>query len=612
MNNNALTPGSLLRSSGKTYRIEAVLGSGGFGITYLATFKTIVNNISSRVSVAIKEHFPAADCMRDPASQNLTCTLTARERVGNSLREFISEARNLTRLAGVHPNIVSVNEVFEANGTAYYVMEYIEGQNLRDYVEANGPLSPSQTLSIMLPVVEAVKTIHALHFTHLDIKPANIMLTADDTTGELRPILIDFGLAKHYDNSGNATTTLESSGYSDGYAPAEQYAGITTFSPAVDVYALAATTLFCLTGQKPPRATELTPEIIQSMLPATVPPALRQTLVRALSYHPAQRFADASGLFEALSAADIPETAPDVVTVQPVSGPQPLYDDSTRFSGDNTRLSGPQPPASNPDPTVVLQTPPTPPQNPVHEPEDEPEEKEPSNILKWIALVALIAILVFVSLMAWDMYKEKQSHDSESDIPVLPDTEETVASDESKPVKLRAASKATSSDKLSAGEATPDLSFHELSGPVKSCKNHWGEMLTFDRNGNWTSNYHDNLGPRTFYRDNNGRIIDESYSSSSAGSGSIHYDWSGDRKTSMSDENRGQYTSFEYFSNGDVSRQVSRIANGSTDKTSVFDYSNYVHDSHGNWIRRSFTVTTDDGYNRTTKSGTNTRKITYY
>lgn len=611
MNSNALTPGSLLRSPGKTYRIEAMLGSGGFGITYLATFKTIVNNIPSRVSVAIKEHFPAADCMRDPASQNLTCTLTARERVGNSLREFISEARNLTRLAGVHPNIVSVNEVFEANGTAYYVMEYIEGQNLRDYVEANGPLSPSQTLSIMMPVIEAVKTIHALHFTHLDIKPANIMLAVDDTTGLLRPILIDFGLAKHYDNTGNATTTLESSGYSDGYAPAEQYAGITTFSPSVDVYALAATILFCLAGQKPPKATELTPDAIQSMLSASVPPALRQTLVRALSYHPAQRFPDASGLFEALAAVNIQDSPAETVGPQPVSGPQPLNDYRTRFSGDNTRLSGPQPPVSNPDPTVVLQTAPNPYQNQVTEPEYEPKENNSSNLIKWIALAALIAILVFVSLMAWDKYKEKQSRDRDDDIPTVPATVESVAektkSGTPKPLERKA-----SSGRLSNGEATPDLSFHELSGPVSSCKNHWGEVLRFDRDGNWTSNYHDNLGPRTFYRDSDGRITDESYSSSSAGSGNIHYNWSGNRKASMSDENRGQYTSFEYYDNGDVSRQVSRVVNGSTDKTSVFDYSNYVHDAHGNWIRRSFTVTTDDGYNRTTKSGTNTRKITYY
>lgn len=604
MNNNALAPGTLLRSSQNVYRIETMLGCGGFGITYLASFKTVVGNISTRVRVAIKEHFPAADCMRDPSSQNLTCTLTARERVSNSLREFISEARNLTRLAGVHPNIVSVNEVFEANGTAYYVMEYIEGQNLRDYVASSGPLSPGQTLSVMLPVVEAVKTIHSLHFTHLDIKPANIMLSADDLTGELRPILIDFGLAKHYDTTGNATTTLESSGYSDGYAPAEQYAGITTFSPAVDVYALAATILFCLTGQKPPRATELTPEIIQAMLPPAVSPALRQTLVRALSYHPAQRFADGAALFDALSAANAPGAAP----VQPVTGPQPVYEDRTRFSTDRTRLSGPQPPVYNPEPTVVLQPAPNP-YTPPAQPET--EEKKPSGALKWIAGILLAAVLVFICLIGWNSYQEKQSRADSDDIPVVPATEEAESVDESRYTPSKSKSKKSSS-KLANGEITPDLSFHDLSGPVSSCKNHWGEVLRFDREGNWTSNYHDNLGPRTFYRDSDGRITEEAYSSSSAGSGSIRYNWSGNRKTSMSDENRGQYTSFDYYNNGDVSRQVSRVVNGSTDKTSVYDYSNYVHDSHGNWIRRSFTVTTDDGYNRTTKSGTNTRTISYY
>ncbi|MDR0895750.1 MAG: serine/threonine protein kinase [Prevotellaceae bacterium] len=252
--NNRLPSGYLLQSQSYTYRIESVLGSGGFGITYLATAKIKVGNVSARVKFAIKEHFMSSDCEREPDTSRVVYSNPAKERVENAKKDFIAEARRLRSVD--HHHLVKVNEVFEANNTAYYVMEYLDGESLCSRVRRNGALPEEQMLSIMNPIIEAVQYLHANRMTHLDIKPDNIMLTQDDND-ETRPVLIDFGLSKHYDKDGKPTSTINTLGCSDGYAPIEQYAGITTFSPTADVYALGATMWFCLMGKDPKKSTDL-------------------------------------------------------------------------------------------------------------------------------------------------------------------------------------------------------------------------------------------------------------------------------------------------------------------------------------------------------------------
>ncbi|MDE6321190.1 MAG: WG repeat-containing protein [Muribaculaceae bacterium] len=295
--------GSKVTSPTTTYTITGVLGQGGFGITYSATCPVSIGLMKAKANVALKEHFVKADCVRDNDTSSVSCSDPARSRVELTRKDFIGEARRLNSISGKNPNIVTVNEVFEANNTAYYAMEMIEGVSLRDYVASHGKLSEDETLSIMTPIVEAVAFLHRNRITHLDIKPQNIMIASDDA-GHLRPVLIDFGLSKHYDESGEATSTINSRGFSDGYAPIEQYTGITTFSPSSDVYSLAATMVFCLTGQRLPAALEVTPEVLEKALPASLSPALRSTLMRALQLQPTKRHPDASALLSALSADD--------------------------------------------------------------------------------------------------------------------------------------------------------------------------------------------------------------------------------------------------------------------------------------------------------------------
>ncbi len=305
--NKFLPIGTVLRSPSQNYVIRSILGSGGFGITYSATFSTTVNGLPVQATVAIKEHFLSGDCERDGNTQSVSYSQPVSERVERSRRDFVGEARRLQQVAKGHGSVVQVSEIFDANNTSYYVMEYLEGESLSDYVKSQGILGESETMSIMRPIIEAVAYLHKNKITHLDIKPANIML-AKDALGNKRPVLIDFGLSKHYNADGSATSTVNTLGFSDGYAPVEQYAGIKTFSPASDVYALAATIMFCLRGEALPRSIELTPDSLASIIPSDLSPKLRALLNSSLQMLVNQRPADAGVMRNRL--ADAGETQP--------------------------------------------------------------------------------------------------------------------------------------------------------------------------------------------------------------------------------------------------------------------------------------------------------------
>lgn len=313
MNPNALPAGAILNSGKQTYRIVRVLGSGGFGITYLAVSRQKVGNITVPIQFAVKEHFMSDFCERDSDTLQIK-TGPGRQTVENSMKDFLGEARRLQQVGNGHSSIVKVNEVFEANNTAYYVMEYLDGESLRSYVRSRGKLTVAETLDLLRPVMEAVDCLHEQRMTHLDIKPDNIMLAREeDSAGNavLRPVLIDFGLSKHYDASGHATSTVNTLGCSDGYAPLEQYAGITTFSPSADIYALAATVLFCLTGKDPRRSPDMLHVDIPSWLASITPPltpALKSLLAASLSPLPADRPAS---MFDVQVSVPTEEEAPE-------------------------------------------------------------------------------------------------------------------------------------------------------------------------------------------------------------------------------------------------------------------------------------------------------------
>ena len=233
-----LQPNATLQ--GGKYRIERTLGQGGFGITYLA------NQTSLQRKVAIKEFFMKDFCSRDSHTMYVqSFTAESAKQVEQYRKKFFKEAGNLSRLH--HPNIISVLDVFEENGTVYYSMPYYSGGSLQEYVDAYGTLSESEAMKVIKQIAKALKYMHEEHhICHFDVKPANIML---DDKGNA--ILIDFGISKNYDAQGHETS-MTPIGLSEGYAPIEQYQqNVEEFSPVSDVYALGATLYFLLHGKRP-------------------------------------------------------------------------------------------------------------------------------------------------------------------------------------------------------------------------------------------------------------------------------------------------------------------------------------------------------------------------
>ena len=246
---DALRADSTLQS-GK-YRIIKKLGQGGFGITYLA------ENTLLEGKVAIKEFFFKEYCERDDSTSRVTIPTSGnREIVERFKQKFIKEARTIFKLN--HPNIVRILDVFEENGTAYYVMEYIEGESLGDMVKRRGAIPEAEALGYVKDAASALVYIHSKNINHLDIKPGNLMKRKEDG----KVLVIDFGVAKQYDLATSQGTTTTPVGISHGYSPAEQYRknGVQSFSPQSDVYALAATLFKLLTGGTPPEAMEIQDE----------------------------------------------------------------------------------------------------------------------------------------------------------------------------------------------------------------------------------------------------------------------------------------------------------------------------------------------------------------
>ncbi|GHU57772.1 hypothetical protein FACS189411_12060 [Bacteroidia bacterium] len=249
-----LKQGTSLQGNKNLYRIEGVLGQGGFGITYLATMSVQVEGslgkINTKVKVAIKEFFMKDLCNRSESTSHVSVPSEgSKDLVERYKQKFIKEAKSISRLQ--HPHIIKVVEVFEGNGTAYYVMEYIEGSSLQELARQRGALPEQEALRYIVQIASALDYIHSRQLNHLNVKPGNIICQPD---GEV--VLIDFGLSKQYDERGEETSSTPL-GISAGYSPIEQYEGVSQFSAPTDIYALGATLYKLITGQNPPVASDV-------------------------------------------------------------------------------------------------------------------------------------------------------------------------------------------------------------------------------------------------------------------------------------------------------------------------------------------------------------------
>ncbi|MDR0895746.1 MAG: protein kinase [Prevotellaceae bacterium] len=294
--NNALPLGTILLKGKWKYTIDKVLGAGGFGITYRV--QGYVGNI--RLYFAVKEFFMDTLCER--INGKVSYSPSAKDEVVAGKNSFLAEANRLKSQRISHENLVGINEVFEENNTVYYVMEYIPGMNMRQQIEQNrSPYSESDAKTIITPVLRAIASLHAHQIVHLDIKPDNILLQPLlEDPDRIRPIIVDFGLSKHYDVKGQATSKISLLACTPGYAPNEQYQGISQFTPQADVYAAAGTLFYMLTGKDPVKASDINRAKIEAALPDTLSQVTKTAIVNAMKQDKNERTQSIDDFAEAL------------------------------------------------------------------------------------------------------------------------------------------------------------------------------------------------------------------------------------------------------------------------------------------------------------------------
>lgn len=287
-----LKVGTILRG---TYRIDSYLSSGGFGNTYVAT------NIEFDERVAIKEFFMKGVTQRDES--HTTVSVSNAENHNSFLEQkekFKKEARRIRKLKNEY--IVGVHDLFEENGTAYYVMNYVDGENLAERLKRTGqPMSEKEVREILPQVLDALKSVHDAEIWHLDLKPANIMV---DKSGHVR--LIDFGASKQLNSQKGGATTSTAISYTNGYAPREQMEqNYDKFGPWTDIYALGATLYNLLTNKRPPLPTDIDDDISDDKhlalpFPAGISEDMKKFILQLMHTNRRQRPQDVSELLMVL------------------------------------------------------------------------------------------------------------------------------------------------------------------------------------------------------------------------------------------------------------------------------------------------------------------------
>lgn len=306
------------------YRIESVLGAGGFGITYMAVHEAL------RTRAAIKEYFPVEWSYRDSNEVNVMANTQGgmpTSEVGEDacyawgLERFLTEAQILAQIN--HPGVVRVRDFFEANGTAYIVMDYEDGEPLSKIIQREKTLSEERALRMMQDVLPALEAVHALGYLHRDIKPANLYCRSDGRT-----ILIDFGAARLAlgKRSRNVTSV-----FSPGYSPIEQYlVDGKGYGPWTDIYAIGTVLYHCITGiapiEAPARILDDPLRPAAEIAAGRYQPLLLRAIDRAMAVRPEGRFQSVAEMRAALeepSAAEEDQTVKLELPLRANTKPQP-------------------------------------------------------------------------------------------------------------------------------------------------------------------------------------------------------------------------------------------------------------------------------------------------
>lgn len=283
MSPHQLAPGHQLYNR---YSIQKVLGQGGFGITYLAYDQKLEQE------VCIKELFVSGNSTRG-VNMTVQSQGNADFSFSDFVDRFLQEARQLARFQ--HPNIVRVIDIFKENDTAYTVMEFVNGETLKERVQRTGAMEEKEAMLLINQLLDAVEAVHAKGMLHRDIKPDNVLINPE---GQV--VLIDFGSAREF---AEGKTTHQTAMITPGYAPPEQYSERAKRGPFTDIYALGATMYYLLTGEKPVASTDRSFEelIAPHVLNPKVSSQVSSAVLLALEIKPENRFQDIAEMKGALT-----------------------------------------------------------------------------------------------------------------------------------------------------------------------------------------------------------------------------------------------------------------------------------------------------------------------
>ncbi|MGN0159434.1 MAG: serine/threonine protein kinase [Brotaphodocola sp.] len=289
-----LSPNTIL--NGK-YLLGRVIGEGGFGITYVGL------DLNLRLKVAIKEYFPRSISLRNEAEQTIMpFTNNECEDYQKGFHKFLDEARRLAQFFDL-PNVARVKDFFQEKNTAYIVMEYIEGQSLKELVEEKGRLPMNEVLTVLNPILDSLQIIHKSGLLHRDISPRNIMI---DKNGQAK--LIDFGAARAFNFQNKQSNTVL---VSNGFAPPEQYSSHGMQGPWTDVYGISATVYYAITGKQLLNAYERMNGGVTykpSELGIRISPDQEKTLMKGLEVSISRRISDIYELKDGLNESNCAET----------------------------------------------------------------------------------------------------------------------------------------------------------------------------------------------------------------------------------------------------------------------------------------------------------------
>ncbi len=295
------------------YLVGKALGEGGFGITYLAW------DLQQGIKVAVKEYFPSGYVTRVAGNNQVIINSKQNQAASNrGLKRFVEEARALAKIKNLS-GVVNVRDFFSANGTAYIVMEFLDGVSLKKYLQRRGgKLGTDEILTIMRPVMESLTQVHKLGLIHRDISPDNILITKHN---EVK--LIDFGAAKYSNPDGKSLSIV----LKQGFAPPEQYDSHGEQGPWTDVYALGVTLYYAITGSLPPESIRVMmgKDTIKrpSELGIDIDPGVENALMKSLAVDKKKRYQDVQQMMNGLYNPRAPRrTAATATAAKPVVTPQ--------------------------------------------------------------------------------------------------------------------------------------------------------------------------------------------------------------------------------------------------------------------------------------------------